>query len=296
MKFHHPADTVRDVVQDMLDRHGKPPELALNCLPDLNSKIWGFRRKKLVVVGARTSMGKTVFLLNCLLDFLKQGKKVVFFTLEMTKESCVQRLINNYCSIDNVCNLKGISQEEHDLHQDKINEFYEFIDKSHCVIIESWGKTVKEVSKAVEALGTDIDVVMVDYIQNISVADKKALDDYVKDLRTYAINKNFCAIVASQINRGIFDSKVLKTPDLHELKGSGCIEETADMAILLHWAYHYDSEQPKNEYHINIAKNRDGRTGVHECIYEPEYFRLRERRLSDAESTESGTDTGNPYE
>jgi len=106
---------------------------------------------------------------------------------------------------------------------------------------------------------------------------KEVIDDYILKLGEYAIDRNFCAVIGSQISRGTYDGNKVYPPDMWHLKSSGNLEETSDMVILLHWEYWYTREEgDKNKYWIRVAKNRGGRTGVFECTIQPEFNRIGE--------------------
>jgi replicative DNA helicase len=78
------------------------------------------------------------------------------------------------------------------------------------------------------------------------------------------------------VNRISQADKDDREPQLHHLKASGFLEESADVVFLLHWAWHYDNSKPKNELIINIAKNRDGLTGRKKMNYIPEFCQIRD--------------------
>ena len=133
--------------------------------------------------------------------------------------------------------------------------------------------------KVIEQFDSPIDAVFIDYIQMVKSGGKnnrEAIDDYIKDLREYAIEKDFCAIIGSQINRGTHDGGKVKPPSIWELKGTGSLEEHVDMCILVHWEYFYDHTLDEGRYWINVAKNRDGRTGEFECSFIPKYYKITE--------------------
>jgi len=101
-KVYHPADLIEEHWNEIGRRFGRGKDFSIDFLPELNNKIWGLRRKNLVVVAGRPSQGKSTLMLNMAYSFAKQGKKVFFFSLEMTKEECLERLICNYCNIENI--------------------------------------------------------------------------------------------------------------------------------------------------------------------------------------------------
>lgn len=279
-KILHPADILLPTIGKLLDKHGKVPELPLSFLPGMNKKIWGLKKGKLVVVGGRTSQGKSVFLLQSAYSLVKAGKKVVFISLEMTLEVCVLRIMNAECDIDNWCNIAGMSEADYAMYKQKITKFHKELDETNFVFVEGYGGTFDEIFNILEGLGVDVDAVFIDYVQMTSQPgknDKHAIDEYIKKLRNYAIKKNFCAVIGSQINRGTHDGHKVRKPEMWELKSSGALEEICDMCILVHWQYHYTREtEIYNDYWIRVAKNRDGRTGVFDCQYEPKYYKITE--------------------
>lgn len=280
-KVHHPHDIWIEHYDEIYERWGRGKDLSIKSLPNLDNKIWGLKKKKLVVVGGRPSNGKSVLLLQMAWDFALQGKKVYFFTLEMTKEDCIERLWSLDQGIDNFLITTGkIGQLQHiSEHQQQRDDFNKRINTDKLVFIEGYGKTFKEINTVIESFG-DADCVIIDYLQMIKDKNtaKQAIDEYIKNLRNYAITKNFCAIIGSQINRATHEQHKLRIPELHELKGSGAIEEVCDLAFILHWEYYYTrDDETKNDYIIRVAKNRIGRTGCYELRFEPEHSRICEK-------------------
>ena len=279
----HPADIYTEVTEAISARYGKPKELSISFLPTLNDKIWGLNKRKLVVVAGRPSMGKSTLLLQMAYAFAEQGKRVFFFSLEMPKETCVERLICNQCGISNYLTRTGKLEEEIEKYHSKLNGFYNRLKNTQLVLIENWGKTFLQIREVIETLDRP-DVVIIDHINRIKkdrVTEKESIDKYIMDLRTMALNKDFCAIIGAQINREVHKTKdnEVKSPNLWHLKGSGGIEEDADVCFILHWEYFYTREEgTENDYLIKVVKNRDGRTGEFDCIFEPEFYRIGEKR------------------
>lgn len=279
-KIIHPGDEFGGVIGDMLDRYGKKPELPLSSLPRINARIWGLRKKTLIGVCGRPSQGKSVLMLQMAHDIAKDKKNVVFISLEMTLQDCIMRLLNAECEIDNWCNIAGLSQKEYVNKQPKIVEFQKKLEDMNFIFVEGYGKTFEEILNLIEGFKKPVDAIFIDYIQMIKAGgktDKQAIDEYIKKLRNYAMKKNFCAVIGSQINRGTHDGNKIKKPEIWELKGSGALEEVMDMCFLVHWQHYYTQKKEEyNDYWIRVAKNRGGRTGVFECIYEPEFYRITE--------------------
>lgn len=276
----HFGDDFKQQYGNILDRCGKGKELSISFLPGLDDKIWGLKKKKLVVVGGRPSMGKSTLMLQLAFSFAEQGKSVVFFTLEMPNALCFERLLCNQCEINNYLTTTGQLSNVHFKYENKVADLEKKMARLKLVFIESMGKTFPEIHRIIEEFKKPVDAVFIDYIQMIkSVGGNKkdAIDEYIKKLREYAIKKDFCAIVGSQINRGTYDKKKVALPEMWELKGTGDLEEHCDQCFLVHWDWWYSrEEEDKEKYWIRLAKNRDGRTGTANCIFKPEYYKITE--------------------
>lgn len=288
-KIKSPFDVWVDHHDEITARWGRGKDLSIISLPSLDERIWGFKKKSLVVIGGRPSQGKSTLMLQLAWDFVKQQKKVYFFTLEMTSEDCIERLwaldqeLDNFLittgKIGTLYNIDHIRSQRDNFH----NKLKDIDNKGNLVLIEGYGKTFFEINKVVEKLG-DADAVFIDYLQMIKekTNSKTAIDEYIKDLRHYAIEKDFCAIVGSQINRGSHDQHKIREPEMWELKGSGSIEEHCDVCILVHWDWFYKREEDnKEDYLIKVCKNRRGRSGRFQCRFQPQFFKVSEYEDAD---------------
>ena len=286
-KVFHPADLITDHWQVIKERYGKAKDLSISFLPELDNKIWGLKRKSLVVVAGRPSMGKSTLMLQMAYSFASDGKKVYFFSPEMTKEECLERLISNYCNIPNYNLHTGkIDNEEFD---DKVRCFHDALTKMELMIVESWGRSFNEILEIIDNF-QEPDVIFIDYVNMIrqgSLSKKDAIDEYIKDLRRLALDKNFCAILGAQINRDIHrnqeSGKDVPIPNMWNLKDTGNLEEHSDLVLIIHWPHYYryliegSNSDDEKEYFIKVAKNRSGRTGIFESDFLPEYYRIKSR-------------------
>lgn len=120
------------------------------------------------------------------------------------------------------------------------------------------------------------DAVIVDHANEIISGDeKKPLDDYILHFRQMAIEKNFAAILCAQCNRQSQEDGN-KRARLHHLKGSGKLEESCDIGIIIHYPHKQDEKKSINDLEIYIDKNRNGRTGRIEVCYDPQYYLIRD--------------------
>lgn len=245
----------------------------MTTLPNLNKKIWGLHPKKLTIIGARTSHGKSALALQMAWDVAKQNISTLFLSLEMYEEDVIERL---FCMTKKINNIELLTGNFFDYQK----EWFEFQNENAClplVITDMVGKTWEDIDRVMNSLIEKPKLVIIDHLQEAKDAfmkDKKEIiDEYLKKLRELAIRNNFALIVCSQINRTSQQNDE-KQPQLHYLKGSGYIEEGADIILLLHWPYHQSKKikSDKNKFIINVAKNRNGRTGWIELKYTPEYY------------------------
>lgn len=263
------------LLEEIKKRTGAP-EIQITNLPTLNDMIWGVRKRKLTIIGARPSHGKSAFAVQICLDIVKQNKSVIFFSLEMENLECAERLIAYELKIHNKTIQRGDISNDYN----RINQFAESIKSKKFFISDCIGRTWQQIADVIEKLrkiDKVPDVIVLDYIQNTKGEGnaKEAMDEYIRKFREMAIRYNFAGILCSQINRASQDGEE-KAPMLHQLKGSGFIEEHADIVLLLHWPYKYDCSKDKYHFEINVAKNKLGDTGWINVKYEPEFFKFSE--------------------
>jgi replicative DNA helicase len=261
-------------VQKMLENRGNAPELSLKSMPELNRKLWGIHRGKLILIAARTSNGKSALALQIAWDLAKQNKRVLFLSLEMNSEDMIERLFCNEFSVDNQELLHGKFAQ----YKTEFELFKSAVETMPLVISDCVGKTWKEVDELITELDPRPDVLIVDYIQGIrSNRDfqKKDIDDYLLHMREISIRENIAVILCSQINRAAVEEES-KEPRLNNLKGSGNLEEVADICILLHWPYKYNPNLDKGKFKLIVEKNRNGRTGFIDVTYKPEFYRFED--------------------
>jgi replicative DNA helicase len=277
-KVKHISDWLPEVGEELYNRGGEPP-LGIKTLPEFNRKIWGLRPKALTIVGARTSQGKSSFAMQLAWDLAIQEIPVWFLSLEMSVPSLIERLFCHVMHVDNYSLLTGQLKLDRKM-QKKFVRFKELLKESTLLITEGLGKTWQEINLLIEHAEMP-KVVIVDYIQNISFRagdTREIINDYILKFRTLAIKHGFAGVLCSQINR----AADANAPILSQLKETGFLEECADMVMLLYWKSFYEKSediQPTSEYVVNVAKNRNGRTGDFKMLYTPRFYRFSETLL-----------------
>lgn len=255
-----------DGLRKDLKLRGGGPKLPIDSIPSLNRKIWGLN-DKLTIIGARTSCGKTAFAMQIMIDLLKAGKKVIYMGFEMTQQELMERMFAHIERIDNFQLLTGTV----DNLDKKLESFQKYLKGIKFLATDNFGKNWKDINKFLDELDNPPDVIFIDYIQAISQGGgegKVFLDDYILNFRNMCLKKGFAGVILSQLNRNSQDRKD-KTPQLHDFKGTGFLEEIADSAFLLDWPGRLNGGR---EFNINVAKNRGSVTGYATLHYEPKYY------------------------
>jgi len=260
----------------IMERKGEP-ELALLSMPSLSRSIWGLRKGRLTIVAARPSQGKSAFALQIATDLSLQGKTVAFLSLEMDAEELYERVVCNHYKLNNMDLLHGKTDEYVKAHGKFLDEFKNV----PFIISDAVGWEWQEVAQFVEDIAVKPDVIIVDYIQAIkkhNMMERGVFDEYIRRVREIAVKNNIAFILLSQINRASQDLKD-KAPRLHQLKGSGFLEEHADVVMLLHWGYKYNKQARINSFQLFIEKNRNGPTGIVNLEFYPEWYRFEDEQV-----------------
>lgn len=274
-----------DISKDLrlsLESRGYAPELPILSMPELNRKVWGLHKQKLLLIGARTSNGKSMFAINLAHDLAAQGKRVIFLSLEMPKERVLERMFCLNAEVNNIDLLTGKFKDD-GIIQAKYKDFMDRCSRWKLYISDCIGRDWSWLDKNIfQNMTVPPDAVFIDHIQEIrgGQSHKDAIDEYISKMRECAIRNNFALILCSQVNRiSMSEKDGNKEPQLHHLKATGFLEEAADQVILLHWPYHYakdDTSIDKEEFILNVAKNRDGMTGYIKMRYQPQYCRVKD--------------------
>ncbi len=259
---------------------GEKPELSISTLPALNKMLWGLRKRRLTIIAARPSQGKSAFAIQLALDLAMQNKKVLFLSLEMENLECFERIITSANEISNFALRKTSDGMQ---YEQRIKKTAETLKTKKFIISDCLGKTWEDIDAIITESGMKFDAVFLDYIQNTKTTaktQKEGYDEYIRHFRELAIRHNFAAVLLSQINRASQETKD-RRPNLHQLKGSGGLEEMCDAALLLFWEYKYDENVDINHYEVIVAKNKMGVTGYTNIRFYPQ-FSLFKELISDA--------------
>ena len=254
---------------------------------DLDYKLSGLQRSDLVLVAARPSMGKTAFVLN-IAQYVafRKNLSVAIFSLEMSKEQLVNRLLSLESLVDaqslRTGNLK-------DNEWEKLIEGAGKIGDSKLIIDDTSGITIEEMRSKCRKfkLEMGLDLVIIDYLQLMTGSGSRRnesrqqeISDISRSLKGLARELNVPVIALSQLSRAV-EQRTDKRPMLSDLRDSGAIEQDADVCMFIYREdYYIPDTEDKGIAEIIIAKLRNGPIGTVRLAWLPQYTRFgnEERR------------------
>jgi len=268
------SDTLIHTFQDIESRH---QGIALPGLPcgfyDLDAMTGGFQRSDLVIVAGRPSMGKTSYCLNIAYNVAALHKlPVAIFSLEMSKEQLVQRMLASEAGIEsNRLRAGRISQNE----WEPLSRAIGMLSEMPIFIDDTPNITVTEMRSQARRLqaeqGEQMGLILLDYLQLMEGSGDNRVHELSKitrALKGLARELNVPVIALSQLSRGV-ESRNNKRPMLSDLRESGSIEQDADLVMMLYRDSYYNPDSPdRNIAEVIIAKHRNGPTGTIKLLFD----------------------------
>ena len=276
-----PVSSVIDGVFDMLSEAAasgnKIPGLSTG-LPDLDKITLGLNNSELILIAARPGMGKTSLALNiALYAGMVLKKTVAFFSLEMSREQLVTRLLSRAAMVPSRNLLTGqLTQNQ----WKEIAEGAQALSGANIYIDDNPTLSVADMNASCRRI-KDLGLVVIDYLQLMQSAGSgnswsnesrtQAVSDISRMLKIMAKELSVPVICLSQLNRAA-EGRADKRPMLADLRESGAIEQDADVVIGLYRDGYYNKEaENPNLAEAIILKNRKGSTGFVELNWIPEY-------------------------
>ena len=257
----------------------------------VDTKINGLNKSDLLLLAARPGMGKTSMALNVALSAAREsGKTVAIFSLEMSKEQLVTRLIASEGLVENTRLVTGNLRES---DWQRIAEAASSLSRMDIRIDDNPLLTVADMNAKCRRLD-NLGLVVIDYLQLMTSAGGKgysgenrqqAVSDISRMLKIMAKELQVPVLCLSQLSRAN-EKRDDKRPMLSDLRESGAIEQDADIVLFLYRDDYYNSDSEKrNVAECIVAKNRHGETGKVELRWMPEYtaFGTLENRYDDEE-------------
>ena len=232
---------------------------------DLDATM-GIQEKKgaVITVGARPAMGKTTFMLSILENILLKNKKAIYFSLEMSKEQLVKRLLFQRAEVSFIkSKLNNFIAKD----WEKLAEAMNNLSKWDLKVDDNSSIKTDEIENAIKE--SQPDVVFIDYFQLMGGKKKQdrfaQIEEIMKDLKRIAKEYGVVIFIASQLSRAV-ENRYDKRPLLSDLRESGAIENISDIVIFIYRDEYYnfrdeDSIRVKGEAEIIVAKNKFGACG-----------------------------------
>lgn len=258
---------------------------------DLDRLTTGLNKSDLILIGARPAMGKTSFALNLARNVaVKSRKKVLFFSLEMSKEQLAQRILSTEARVESTKLRNGkISPKE----WDRLLEASTFLSQIEIYFDDTSNITVPEMKARIRRL-RDVECVVIDYLQLMQSARRtenrvQEVSEITRSLKLMAKDMHIPVITCAQLARGTEQRGKSHKPQLSDLRESGSIEQDADIVIMLYREDYYNTDEDKPQEDISlraqllVQKNRHGPTAAVELNWHPEYtlFTTIERKFED---------------
>lgn len=246
---------------------------------DLDYKTAGFQNSDLILFAARPAMGKTAFVLN-LAEYivLKKDLPAVIFSLEMSKEQLVNRLLSQESKVDSG-NIRTGNLSDSDW--EKLIESASIVGNSKLIIDDTSSISIGELRSKCRKykLEYDIKIIIIDYLQLMSGSGKnesrqQEISEISRALKGLARELNVPVIAISQLSRAV-ESRPDHRPMLSDLRESGAIEQDADVVMFLYRDEYYNPDtEEKNIAEVIIAKQRHGSVGTVKLVWLPNYTKF----------------------
>jgi len=248
---------------------------------DLDKLTSGLQPSDLILVAARPSMGKTAFTLNLATHIaVREKKAVAFFSLEMSKEQLVQRMLCSEGAIDSQRLRIG---ELDDKDWGKLISAADRLSTAPIFIDDTAGITVMELRSKARRLKTEYDLklIVIDYLQLMQGSSSKGGDnrqqeisEISRSLKALARELNVPVIALSQLSRSV-ESRQVKKPMLSDLRESGSLEQDADIVMFLYREDYYDPDtENKNITDVIIAKHRNGPVDTIQLFFHKQFTKF----------------------
>lgn len=248
---------------------------------DLDYKTAGLQKSDLILIAARPAMGKTAFVLN-LTEYiaLHSESTIAMFSLEMSKEQLVKRMLSMNSHVDSQKIRTGNLEDE---DWDRLVGSVRRIGNSHLVIDDTSGITASELRSKCRKLKIEqgLDLVIIDYLQLMSGGRSRRnenrqqeISEISRSLKVMARELNVPVIALSQLSRAV-EQRPDKKPMLSDLRESGAIEQDADMVMFLYRDEYYNPDtEEKGVAEVIIAKQRSGPTGSVKLAWLSQYTKF----------------------
>jgi len=274
------AELLNNVFLELKKKSLSPTLVGLSSgFYDLDLITQGFQKSDLIIIAGRPSMGKTALGLNIALNVIRNSKlPVLFFSLEMSKEQIMYRLLSIEDNI-NQARLKSGKLYQNDWV--KLNKIIKVMSKVPFFIDDTPDLSIQDIQSKIKTIlfeQTQIGLIVIDYLQLMQNPTAKTesrvqeLSIITRALKSLARQFNIPIITLSQLSRSV-ENRIDKKPILSDLRESGSIEQDADLVLMLSKTKDFQLNQSQaQEYYTTeliIAKQRNGPIGSIKLKFDP---------------------------
>ncbi len=270
-------------IGDLIARHGEITGVPTG-FRDLDRVTNGLQKSDLIIIAARPAMGKSSFAMNIAqYAAVHAGRSVVYFSLEMSKEQLVMRMLCTEARVESQKIKEGTLTDE---EMEALLGVTDVLQKGKLYIDDSGGSNVATIRSKCRRLQAQhgLDMIIVDYMQLMNGTGNSAarkndnrqqeVADMTRAMKLLARELDVPILLLSQLNRGP-EQRADHTPMIADLRESGSIEQDADMVILLYRPQVYD-ETLDNTSQVIIAKHRHGPTGTVELAWQGQFTKFED--------------------
>ena len=265
---------------ETLQKAGKTVTGVPSGFEKLDEMTSGFQPSELIIVAARPSMGKTAFCLNIAASAAIENFGVAIFSLEMSKEALVHRMLTAEARVDSQRVRRGMLRDTDFTY---LARAAGVLQSCPLWIDDTPALTLLEMRAKARRLKVENDVrmVVVDYLQLMrspEYAENRVqeISDISRSLKALARELELPVVALSQLSRASEQRGGERRPILSDLRDSGAIEQDADLVIFIHRPEYYDREDESKRglAEIMVAKHRNGPTGDVDLVFNREYTRF----------------------
>lgn len=246
----------------------------------LDQLTGGLQGSDLIILAARPGMGKTALALNIATHAAMKSRSVVIFTLEMSQEQLMARILSGVARVDSSRLRKGdLTDEEQDLLMEGARRIYNA--KDFLAIDQTPGISLMELRSRCRRYHREfgLDLIIIDYLQLMSATSggkrpesrEREISEISMGLKELAKELNVPVIALAQLNRGV-ESRPDKRPKISDLRESGSMEQDADMILFVYRDEYYN---PNSELagiaEVLIGKNRHGSLDTIKLAFQPNF-------------------------
>lgn len=284
----HINNLVSDVYEQISDRYkNKDKKSGVETgFYDLDEMTNGFQKGNLIILAARPAMGKTAFALNIAQNAaIRYNKTIAIFSLEMSKDELVQRLMCSEAEVESQRLRSGNMQAS---DWEKLVDAMDVLDSAPIYIDDTPGCSLTDIRAKCRRLAMadkNLSMVIIDYLQLMETSGRETdrnqqISQISRGLKILAKELNIPIIALSQLSRAT-EQRQDKRPIMSDLRDSGSIEQDADIVMFIYRGEYYASKaqtgeeedaaeiaKNKGEAEIIIAKQRSGPTGTVELLFQ----------------------------